>query len=98
LPFMSATPGPPKGPTGIQGAARQPMDQSAHTYKPMYAPPANREFRHLNKWRTVDKWLFWAQLPTALIPLVSTIVTVVSFGVQLKLKTSEKNCWVGIGR
>jgi hypothetical protein len=59
---------------------------------------ANRELRHLNSWRTVDKWLFWAQLPTALIPIVSTIVTVVSFGVQLKIKSSEKNCWVGIGR
>jgi hypothetical protein len=59
---------------------------------------ANKELRHLDKWRTVDRWLFWAQLPTTLIPIVSTLVTVVSFGVHLKLEHGEKNCWVGIGR
>ena len=46
LPFMSAPPGPLKGLPGVQGAVRQLADQSAHTYKPMYAAPAiaNRYF------------------------------------------------------
>ena len=59
---------------------------------------ANKELRHLDRWRTVDRWLFWAQLPTVLIPVVSTIATVLSFGVHLKLENSEKNSWIGIGR
>jgi hypothetical protein len=59
---------------------------------------ANREFRRLPKWKMADKWLFWAQLPTALIPVVSTIVTVVTFGVQLKVQQAERNSWIGIGR
>ena len=32
-PFMSASPGPPKGLPGIQGAVPRTRDQSAHTYK-----------------------------------------------------------------
>jgi hypothetical protein len=59
---------------------------------------ANRELRHLNQWRTVDRWLFWAQLPTTLIPILSTVVTVASFGVHLQVERSEKNTWIGIGR
>jgi hypothetical protein len=40
LPFMSATPGPAKTLPGIQGADPRTQDQSTHTHKPVFAPPA----------------------------------------------------------
>ena len=60
---------------------------------------ANRELRHLEKWKTVDRWLFWVQLPTTLIPILSTIVTIASFTTHLWIERKEPvNSWVGIGR
>lgn len=60
---------------------------------------ANKDLRHLKKWKTVDRWLFWAQLPTALIPVLSTIVTVASVGTHLWIEKKEHDSsWVAIGR
>lgn len=60
---------------------------------------ANKELRKLDKWKTVDRWLFWVQLPTALIPVVSTVVTMASFTTRAWIERREPtNSWICIGR
>jgi hypothetical protein len=58
LPFVSATPGPPKNLPGIWGAVPRTRDQSPDTSKSMYAPPAeldspsDSECNLRNSWRS----------------------------------------------
>lgn len=60
---------------------------------------ANKELRRLERWRKIDSWLFWVQLPALLIPHLSSIVTVASFSTGLwTRRIEEKHSWVTIGR
>jgi hypothetical protein len=60
---------------------------------------ANAEIRSLDRWRRVDRWLYWLQLPTVLIPIISSLVTVVAFSCRAWIeRTEEKNSWITIGR
>jgi hypothetical protein len=60
---------------------------------------ANLELKNLKKWRKVDTWLFWAQIPTAFIPILSHIVTVSSFITHLWIERKEnRHGWIAISR
>jgi hypothetical protein len=60
---------------------------------------ANKELRRLERWRKIDSWLFWVQLPALLIPVLSSMVTVASFSTGLWMRRiEEKHSWVTIGR
>jgi hypothetical protein len=60
---------------------------------------ANKEFSRLEKWKRVDRWLLWIQIPAAFIPIVSNVVTFLGVGTQLYIARSEKkNSWQMLGR
>ena len=60
---------------------------------------ANRDLRRLGKWRKVDKWVFWVQIPGLFVPFLSSVLTVASMASQLHIERKEKtSTWIGIGR
>ena len=60
---------------------------------------ANRELKKLSKWKKVDTWVYWMALPTALIPVISTLVTITGFATHGWIERQEtRHGWVGIGR
>src|SRR5262249_30656489 len=59
----------------------------------------NQELKRLEKWRRLDRILFWLQLPVTFIPIISTLFTVTAFSTGVLIRTKEsRNSWVAIGR
>lgn len=60
---------------------------------------SNKEILKLDKWRKVDKWLYYLSVPTMFIPYVSNIVTIGSTYTRYHIERKEKyHGWIGIGR
>lgn len=60
---------------------------------------ANKELQKLERWRKVDSWLFWIQVPAMFVPILSNIVTLASFSTGLWIHRIEENhSWLTIGR
>jgi len=58
----------------------------------------SEELRHLEYWKTVDRWLYWSALPVGMIPIVSTVHTVLSVGVRFGMEWQEDRNWLALGR
>ncbi|CEO10610.1 Uncharacterised protein [[Clostridium] sordellii] len=60
---------------------------------------ANKEITNLEKWKKVDKWLYYASIPSMIHPIPSSIVTIGSASLRCYMERKEnKYGWVGIGR
>jgi hypothetical protein len=60
---------------------------------------ANKEITRLEKWRQVDRWLYYLALPTAFVPYLSNAITIASVGTRRHIERVEKiHGWIGIGR
>jgi hypothetical protein len=58
----------------------------------------NRELMRLRKWKRVDRFMFWTSVPALLIPVLSTLYTVFSFGLRWHTERAEKQNWLCLGR
>ena len=60
---------------------------------------ANAQLKKLEKWRSVDRWLYYVTLPTAFVPYVSGAVSIASFALRTHIEKAERlHSWVCIGR
>jgi hypothetical protein len=60
---------------------------------------SNHELRKLERWKRIDNLFFWTSLPVSLIPIVSAVASVASFGVGLWTRRVEKaHSWLLIAR
>ena len=58
----------------------------------------NADLQKLNKWRKVDKWLFFTSVPVGLLPVISTLHSLISFGLRIHIENKEKENWLALGR
>jgi hypothetical protein len=60
---------------------------------------ANKEIANLDKWRKVDKLIYYLSIPTMLIPYLSNIITIGGAYTRYHIEGKEKRYgWIGIGR
>lgn len=56
------------------------------------------DLKRLEKWKKVDRWVYHATLPLFLIPVISNIHTVFSYGVRMKIEHTQNSNWLLLGR
>lgn len=60
---------------------------------------ANKEISKLNKWKKVDKFIYYLSIPTMFIPYLSNIATIGGAYTRYHIEGKEKKYgWIGIGR
>ncbi len=60
---------------------------------------ANKEIRKLDKWKNVDKWLYYFTLPTVLVPYVSNLITIGSIITRTYIERKQRtHGWIAITR